>query len=101
MGTWILFIQETFPLSFIYCPDEKCWEKDDTIHGIKLKRRVVAKKVIEPHSCKGTSNLLEDFYCYQIACWCCFEEDMVVLFEHFKQKHKVKGDDLDTLKEVN
>ncbi|MFP3028713.1 MAG: hypothetical protein ACEY3L_21635, partial [Wolbachia sp.] len=41
--------------------DEECWEKTDTIHGIKLNRRVVAKKMIEPQSWKGTNNPLKDF----------------------------------------
>jgi hypothetical protein len=34
--------------------NEECWEKTDTIHGIKLNRRIVAKKMIEPQSWKGT-----------------------------------------------
>lgn len=58
---------------------------DDTVHGIKLNRREVAKKMIEPQSWKGTP--LKDFYLYRIACWCCLEEDIISLFE---QKHKVK-----------
>ncbi|WP_338406637.1 hypothetical protein [Wolbachia endosymbiont (group A) of Longitarsus flavicornis] len=80
--------------------NEECWEKTDTIHGIKLNRRVVAKKMIEPKSCNGISNPLEDFYLYQIACWCCLEEDIISLFEHFKQKHKVKDGDPDALKKL-
>lgn len=80
--------------------NEECWEKADTIHGIKLNRRVVAKKMIEPQSWKGASNPLEDFYLYQIACWCCLEEDIISLFEHFKQKHQVKDGDPDALKKL-
>ncbi|WP_264336996.1 MULTISPECIES: hypothetical protein [unclassified Wolbachia] len=80
--------------------DEECWEKTDTIHGIKLNRRVVAKKMIEPKSWKGTNNPLEDFYLYQIACWCCLEEDIISLFEHFKQKHKAKDGDSNALKKL-
>lgn len=75
-------------------------KKTDTIHGIKLNRRVVAKKMIEPKSSKGISNPLEDFYLYQIACWCCLEKDIISLFEHFKQKHKVKDGDPDALKKL-
>ncbi|WP_264707160.1 hypothetical protein [Wolbachia endosymbiont (group A) of Acrocera orbiculus] len=78
----------------------ECWEKTDTIHGIKLNRRVAAKKMTEPQSWKGTSNPLEDFYLYQIACWCCLEEDIISLFEHFRQKHKVKDGDPDALKKL-
>ncbi|QJT94994.1 hypothetical protein HGO53_06650 [Wolbachia endosymbiont of Diaphorina citri] len=80
--------------------DKECWEKTDTIHGIKLNRRLVAKKVIEPQSWKGTSNLLKDFYLYQIACWCCLEEEIISLFEHFKQEDKIKEGDSDALKKL-
>ncbi|QJT94775.1 hypothetical protein HGO48_05380 [Wolbachia endosymbiont of Diaphorina citri] len=80
--------------------DKECWEKTDTIHGIKLNRRLVAKKVIEPQSWKGTSNPLKDFYLYQIACWCCLEEDIISLFEHFKQEDKIKEGDSDALKKL-
>jgi hypothetical protein len=58
--------------------DEGCWKKIDTIHGVKLNRRVVAKKMIEPQSWKGTINPLDDFDRYQIACWCCLEHVGVV-----------------------
>ncbi|WP_253303212.1 hypothetical protein [Wolbachia endosymbiont of Phyllotreta cruciferae] len=80
--------------------NEECWEKTDTIHGIRLNRRIAAKKMIEPQSWKGTNNPLEDFYLYQIACWCCLEEDIISLFEHFKQKHKVKDGGPDALKKL-
>jgi hypothetical protein len=46
------------------------------------------------------SNPLEDFYLYQIACWCCLEEDIISLFEHFKQKHKAKDGDSNALKKL-
>ncbi|MFP3024699.1 MAG: hypothetical protein ACEY3K_18190 [Wolbachia sp.] len=80
--------------------DKKCWEKADTIHGIRLNRRVAAKKMIEPQSWRGTNNPLDDFDRYQVACWCCLEEDIIFLFEHFKQKHKVKDGDSDALKKL-
>jgi hypothetical protein len=31
------------------------------------------------------------------TCWCCLEEDIVTLFEHFKQKHKVENSELEKL----
>ncbi|WP_341817119.1 hypothetical protein [Wolbachia endosymbiont (group A) of Agelastica alni] len=80
--------------------DEECWEKTDTIHGIKLNRRVVAKKMIESKSSKGISNPLDDFDRYQVACWCCLEEDIIALFEHFKQEDKIKDGDSDALKKL-
>ncbi|CAN2144536.1 hypothetical protein WSPTPLR_06950 [Wolbachia pipientis] len=96
-GTWG---ETKLPFFLDVLSSEGCWGKTDTIHGIKLNRRVVAKKMIEPQSWKGTSNPLEDFYLYQIACWCCLEEDIISLFEHFKQKHKVKDGDPDLLKKL-
>lgn len=96
-GTWG---ETKLPFFLDVLSNEECWEKTDTIHGIKLNRRIVAKKMIEPQSWKGTSNPLEDFYRYQVACWCCLEEDIVVLFEHFKQKHKVKDGDPNALKKL-
>lgn len=80
--------------------NEECWEKTDTIHGIKLNRRVVAKKMIEPQSWKGTNNPLDDFDRYQVACWCCLEEDVIALFEHFKQEDEIKDGDSDALKKL-
>lgn len=80
--------------------DEECWEKTDTIHGIKLNRRVVVKKMIEPQSWKGTSNPLDDFDRYQVACWCCLEEDIISLFEHFKREDEIKDGDSDALKKL-
>ncbi|MFT4314776.1 MAG: hypothetical protein AB3P11_06900 [Wolbachia pipientis] len=80
--------------------NEGCWEKIDTIHGIKLNRRVVAKKMIEPKSSKGISNPLDDFDRYQVACWCCLEEDIISLFEHFKQEDKIKDGDSDAIKKL-
>ncbi|WP_353278334.1 hypothetical protein [Wolbachia endosymbiont (group B) of Longitarsus flavicornis] len=101
-GCGYLEIINTGNLSFFLdiLSDEECWEKTSTIHGIKLNRRVAAKKMIEPQSWKGTSNPLEDFYLYQIAFWCCLEEDVITMFEHFKQKHGVKGGDSDALKKL-
>ncbi|WP_353275714.1 hypothetical protein [Wolbachia endosymbiont (group A) of Pipizella viduata] len=80
--------------------DKGCWEKTDTIHGIKLNRRIAAKKMVEPRSWKGTSNPLDDFERYQVACWCCLEEDIVALFEHFKQEDKIKDSDAASLKKL-
>ncbi|MFT4313551.1 MAG: hypothetical protein AB3P11_00235 [Wolbachia pipientis] len=80
--------------------NEGCWEKTDTIHGIKLNRRVVAKKMIEPKSSKGISNPLDDFDRYQVACWCCLEEEIISLFEHFKQEDEIKDGDSDALKKL-
>ncbi len=80
--------------------DEECWEKTDTIHGIKLNRRVVAKKMIEAKSSKGISNPLDDFDRYQVACWCCLEEDIISIFEHFKREDEINEGDSDALKKL-
>ncbi|WCR58420.1 hypothetical protein [Wolbachia endosymbiont of Ctenocephalides felis wCfeJ] len=91
---------ENLPFFLDILSNEECWEKTNTIHGIKLNRRVVAKKMIEPQSWKGTNNPLDDFDRYQIACWCCLEEDIISLFEHFKQEDKIKDGDSDALKKL-
>ncbi|WP_353287806.1 hypothetical protein [Wolbachia endosymbiont (group B) of Gerris lacustris] len=96
-GTWG---ETKLPFFLDVLSNEECWGKTDTIHGIKLNRRVVAKKMIEPKNWKGTSNPLKDFYLYQIACWCCLEEDIISLFEHFKQEDKIKDGDSDALKKL-
>lgn len=80
--------------------DEECWEKTDTIHGIKLNRRIAAKKMVEPQSWGGKSNPLNDFNRYRVACWCCLEGDIVALFEHFKRKRGIKDDDIAELRKL-
>ena len=80
--------------------DEECWEKTDTIHGIKLNRIVVAEKMIEPQSWKRTSNPLDEFDHYQFVCWCCLEEVIIALFKYFKWEDKIKGRDSDALKKL-
>ncbi|MFP3031491.1 MAG: hypothetical protein ACEY3M_10265, partial [Wolbachia sp.] len=96
-GTWG---ETKLPFFLDVLSNEECWEKTDTIHCIKLNRRVVAKKMIESKSSKGISNPLDDFDRYQVACWCCLEEDIISLFEHFKQEDKIKDGDSDAIKKL-
>ncbi|WP_264337369.1 hypothetical protein [Wolbachia endosymbiont (group B) of Dolichovespula media] len=92
--------EKKLPFFLDILSNEECWEKTDTIHGIKLNRRVVAKKMIEPKNSKGISNPLDDFDRYQVACWCCLEEDIISIFEHFKQEDEINEGDSDALKKL-
>lgn len=92
--------KEELPFFLGVLSDEECWEKTDTMHGIKLNRRIAAKKMVELQSWRGKSNPLDDFYRYQLACWCCLEEDIITLFEHFKHDDKIKDDDIVPLRKL-
>ncbi len=57
---------------------EDCWKEIDGLHGVKLDRQMVGKKLIAPDS----GNLFDK---YDIACKCCLEEDIIALFEERKK----------------
>lgn len=80
--------------------EEECWEKTDTMQGVKLNRRIAAKKMVQLRSWRGKSFPADDFYRYQLSCWCCLEEDIITLFEHFKHEDKIKDDDIVSLKKL-
>ncbi|WP_265026761.1 MULTISPECIES: hypothetical protein [unclassified Wolbachia] len=61
-----------------------CWKKVDNLHGVKLDRQVVGKKLIAPDS----GNLFDK---YDIACRCCLEEDIIALFEERKKSLSAQG----------
>ncbi len=63
---------------------EDCWKKVDNLHGVKLDRQVVGKKLIAPDS----GNLFDK---YAIACSCCLEEDIIALFEERKEELSAQG----------
>ncbi|MHC3931044.1 UNVERIFIED_CONTAM: hypothetical protein LBW92_00980 [Wolbachia endosymbiont of Nasonia longicornis] len=63
---------------------EDCWKKVDNLHGVKLDRQVVGKKLIAPDS----GNLFDK---YAIACRCCLEEDIIALFEERKEELSAQG----------
>lgn len=73
---------ENVPVFLDILLDEDCWE--NTKDNIKLDRRAIIKRIIGPHIWKD--DLLNDINRYQIACWYCLEEDIITLFECFKQK---------------
>ncbi|WP_237350121.1 hypothetical protein, partial [Wolbachia endosymbiont of Cylisticus convexus] len=58
---------------------EDCWKKVDNLHGVKLDRYMVGKKLIMPGSPFSNPS-------YDIACRCCLEEDIIALFEERKKK---------------
>ncbi|WP_353286403.1 hypothetical protein [Wolbachia endosymbiont (group A) of Crataerina pallida] len=63
---------------------EDCWKKVDNLHGVKLDRQVVGKKLIAPDS----GNLFDK---YAIACRYCLEEDIIALFEERKKSLSAQG----------
>ncbi|MFP3032764.1 MAG: hypothetical protein ACEY3M_17170, partial [Wolbachia sp.] len=70
--------------------DKECWKKIDGLHGVKLDRQMVGKKLIAPdsdsnHNPFGTAR-------YKIACECCLEEEIRAMFEERKEKLSAKGD---------
>ncbi|WP_353285219.1 hypothetical protein [Wolbachia endosymbiont (group A) of Beris morrisii] len=64
--------------------NDDCWKKVDNLHGVKLDRQVVGKKLIAPDS----GNLFDK---YAIACQYCLEEDIIALFEERKKSLSAQG----------
>ncbi|GHM58179.1 MAG: hypothetical protein sL5_06120 [Candidatus Mesenet longicola] len=56
-----------------------CWKKVENLHGVKLDRQMVGKKLIVPGSPFSNPS-------YEIACRCCLEEDIIALFEERKKR---------------
>ncbi|RDD34438.1 hypothetical protein Wcon_01485 [Wolbachia endosymbiont of Cylisticus convexus] len=63
---------------------EDCWKKVDNLHGVKLDRYMVGKKLIMPGSPFSNPS-------YDIACRCCLEEDIIALFEERKKRLSAQG----------
>lgn len=66
---------------------EDCWKKVDNLHGVKLDRQVVGKKLIA----QGSNNPFSSEKRYETACRYCLEEDIVALFEERKNKLSTQG----------
>ncbi|WP_425386494.1 hypothetical protein [Wolbachia endosymbiont (group A) of Barypeithes pellucidus] len=66
---------------------EDCWKKVDNLHGVKLDRQVVGKKLIA----QGSNNPFSSEKRYETACRYCLEEDIVALFEERKNKLSAQG----------
>ncbi|MGL9717767.1 MAG: hypothetical protein ACR5K9_03605 [Wolbachia sp.] len=64
---------------------EDCWKRVDDLHGVKLDRQVVGKKLIAPGGTFGNDDK------YDIACRCCLEEDIIALFEERKKRLSAQG----------
>lgn len=46
--------------------DNDCWEETDTIHRVRLNRRVAAQKIVKFRSWTGRTNPLDDFDRFQV-----------------------------------
>jgi len=68
----------------IVLSSEDFWKKIDGLHGVKLDRHVVGKKLIAQDS----GNLFDK---YDIACRCCLEEDIIALFEEREKRLSAQG----------
>ncbi|GFQ75292.1 uncharacterized protein TNCT_479111 [Trichonephila clavata] len=66
---------------------EDCWKKVDGLHGVKLDRQIVGKKLI----LQGLDNPFSNEKRYDIACRCCLEEDIVALFKERKKSLSAQG----------
>lgn len=69
--------------------DKECWKKIDGLHGVKLDRQMVGKKLIAPGSDSnpnpfGTAR-------YKIACECCLEDEIRAIFEERKEELSAQG----------
>ncbi|WP_264723279.1 MULTISPECIES: hypothetical protein [unclassified Wolbachia] len=66
---------------------EDCWKKVDGLHGVKLDRQMVGKKLIMPPDSDNPFSTKR----YNIACRCCLEEDIIALFEERKKRLSAQG----------
>lgn len=64
-----------------------CWKKVDNLHGVKLDRQVVGKKLIIQNS----NNPFSTDKRYEIACRYCLEEDITTLFKERKSRLSAQG----------
>ncbi|MFT4327746.1 MAG: hypothetical protein AB3P07_03945 [Wolbachia pipientis] len=71
--------------------DKECWKKIDGLHGVKLDRQMVGKKLIAPSSDSNPNPFGTDRY--KIACECCLEEDIIKIFEDYRRKRNVENED--------
>ncbi|WP_353285270.1 hypothetical protein [Wolbachia endosymbiont (group A) of Beris morrisii] len=66
-----------------------CWEEVNNLHGVKLNRQVVGRKLIAPSSDSNPNPF--GTVRYQIACECCLEDEIRAIFEERKEKLSAKG----------
>ncbi|WP_264374245.1 hypothetical protein [Wolbachia endosymbiont (group A) of Sphecodes ephippius] len=67
---------------------EDCWKKVGGLHGVKLDRQMVGKKLIMPPDSDNPFSTKR----YDIACRCCLEEDIIALFEERKKRLSAQGE---------
>lgn len=94
------FRRERLPFFIDVLSDETIWEETDTIHRVKLNRRTTAKKIVQSHSPSGIPNPLDFNELYRIACSCSLEEDILILFENFKQNSGISSEDVAELNKL-
>lgn len=57
---------ERLPFFLDVLEDNDCWEETDTIHRIRLNRRVAARKMVQYRSWTGRTNPLNVFDRFQV-----------------------------------
>lgn len=79
-------------LSFIsnILADKSCWEEKETLRKINLNRYKVAEKLLEL-SIDDEKNPFDSFDRYRIACWCCLENNIFLLFNELRKEIDVSG----------
>ncbi|MFT4327477.1 MAG: hypothetical protein AB3P07_02490 [Wolbachia pipientis] len=70
--------------------DKECWEEVSSLHGVKLNRQMVGKKLIAP---PDSDNPFIRGKRYKIACECCLEDEIRAIFEERKEELSAQGND--------
>lgn len=99
---FILFKEDApirLPFALSVLSNEKCWERTESIHRIKLNRRKVAKMLVCLPSWNGRPNPFQAIERFRIASWCCLEEDAILAFEQCKREFETTNDSVTSLKE--
>ncbi|QDH18678.1 hypothetical protein wCauA_03490 [Wolbachia endosymbiont of Carposina sasakii] len=70
--------------------DKQSWKEVSGLHGVKLNRQMVGKKLIAP---PDSDNPFIREKRYQIACECCLEDEIRAIFEERKEELSAQGND--------
>ncbi|MFP3030941.1 MAG: hypothetical protein ACEY3M_07270, partial [Wolbachia sp.] len=67
---------------------KESWEKIGGLHGVKLNRQTVGRKLI---TLPDSDNAFGRASRYRIACECCLEDEIRAIFEERKEELSVQG----------